>query len=465
VLRRLLDSPWTYFALAGVLLVVAILSQFEIRIPSRPVGAVEDVRELRERDDLNVVFIVIDTLRADRLGAYGYGRPTSPIMDDLASRGVRFAHVEAQSTWTKCSMASLWSGVYPTRTGITRFNDALPEAATLPAEMLRAAGFRTGGIWRNGWVATNFGFQQGFETYFRPLAQKLPERVRPRAGASLEGSDEDVTYSAIEFIKAHGHERFLLYLHYMDVHQYAYDGAAAELAFGTSYSDHYDSAIHWVDRNVGELMLALEDSGLFKKTLVVIASDHGEAFYEHSFEGHARNLYREVTEVPLLFVLPFRLEKGIVVEPLVRNVDVWPTILDLLGLPPIEGADGRSLLPLIEAAGRGQPAPEAEPAFAYLDRTWGWPGRESVPLASIRKDGKRLVLRRREGDAVELYDHATDPREQVNLAQSEPELVAELKPAAEAHLADTPIWGAAPQVQVDEMYKAQLRALGYVFDK
>ena len=467
MLRRLLDSPWTYFVLAGVLLMVAVLSQVQIRIPSRPEGSVEDVARLRERDDLNVIFILIDTLRADRLGAYGYRRPTTPIMDDLASRGIRFAHAEAQSSWTKCSMASLWSGVYPPRTGITRFNDAVPEKALLPAEILRAAGFRTGGIWRNGWVAPNFGFQQGFETYIRPQAQRLPERVQPRPGATLEGSDEDVTYSAIEFLKAHGHERFFLYLHYMDVHQYVYDGSAAELAFGTSYSDHYDSAIHWVDRNVGELMLALEDSGLFKKTIVVIGSDHGEAFYEHGFEGHARNLYREVTEVPLIFALPFRLEKELVVEPLVRNVDVWPTLLDMLGLPPLEDADGRSLLPLVEAAARGEPDPDGErTSISFLERSWGWPQqRERMPIVAYHKDGKRLIFHGFAQKQIELFDHEADPREQRDLAKSAPEeVVAEMKTAVEAHLGRPEIWGAAPQVEVDDMYKAQLRALGYALD-
>ena len=113
MLRRLLDSPWPYFIGAGLLLIAAIASQFEIRVPSRPEGRPADIATLRERDDLNVVFIVIDTLRADRLGAYGYERPTSQTMDTLASRGILFKNALSQSSWTKSSMASLWTSTLP----------------------------------------------------------------------------------------------------------------------------------------------------------------------------------------------------------------------------------------------------------------------------------------------------------------------------------------------------------------
>ncbi|MBW2387823.1 MAG: sulfatase-like hydrolase/transferase, partial [Deltaproteobacteria bacterium] len=135
---------------------------------SRPVGSIEDVAKLRDRDDLNVLFILIDTLRSDRLGSYGYSRDTSPFLDRLADTGVRFGRHLSQSSWTKASMTSLWSSVYPWRTGVTRFDHIIPEDAELAAETLQRAGFRTVGIWRNGWVSPSFGFQQGFDVYSRP---------------------------------------------------------------------------------------------------------------------------------------------------------------------------------------------------------------------------------------------------------------------------------------------------------
>ena len=121
--KRLLEQRWPWLVAAGVV-VVAFLSTFvEIQLPGdwdrRPRGSAEDIARLRDRGDLNVLFLVVDTLRAERLGSYGYGRDTSPVLDDLAHSGVRFARHLAQSTWTKSSMASLWTGLYPVGTRIT----------------------------------------------------------------------------------------------------------------------------------------------------------------------------------------------------------------------------------------------------------------------------------------------------------------------------------------------------------
>ena len=464
LLRRIYDSPWTWFALSAALLVAAVSTVVDVRLPARSEAPASEIASLPARGDLSVLFVLIDTLRADRLGAYGYGRPTSPTLDRLAATGIRFANVESQSSWTKCSMASLWTGLFPTRTGVTRFDHALPEQATLPAEIFAQAGFRTAGIWRNGWVAPNFGFGQGFETYLRPGPTTLPERFERRASGAtpIQGSDQDATGAAVSFLERFGQERFFLYVHYMDVHQYAYDQRAADLGFGSSYSDGYDSAIHWVDRNVAALLRALRDSDLAERTLIVIASDHGEAFLEHGGEGHARNLYREVTHVPLIIALPFELEHGLVVESQVRNVDIWPTLLELLGLPPLPGADGRSLLPLIEAAAAGSPPPPWPGSVAYLDQRWGRPEEPPSPLVSVREGGKSLLLARRQRDLIQLFDLGADPGEQHDLAATSPPWAAPLEARAEESLGWDPAFGEAPQVEVDRLMRDQLRALGYV---
>jgi arylsulfatase A-like enzyme len=464
LLRRIFDSPWTWFVLAAALLASAASMVIDVRLSPRSVAGSDAIAGLRARDDVSVVFVLIDTLRADRLGAYGYARPTSPTLDRLATTGIRFANVESQSTWTKCSMASLWTGLVPTRTGVTRFDHALPAAATLPAEILRDTGFRTAGIWRNGWVAPNFGFDQGFETYLRPTATALPERFERRSPAvtPINGTDEDATRAAVSFLERFGRERFFLYVHYMDVHQYAYDQRAADLGFGSSYSDGYDSAIHWVDRNVAALLRALRDGGLAQRTVVVIASDHGEAFMEHGSEGHARNLYREVTHVPLIIALPFELEQGIVVETQVRNTDLWPTLLDLLGLPALPGADGRSLLPLVEAAAQGGAAPAWPAAVGYLDQRWGRPSDPPSPLVSVREGGHSLFLARRNQDLREAYDLGADPGEQHDLAGENPPWAGPLADRAEEALAAKPEFGEAPKVEIDRLMQEQLRALGYM---
>jgi arylsulfatase A-like enzyme len=455
-----------YLALAVLLALGALLSQLELRLPLRPKGTVaEDLLALRQRDDVNVLFILIDTLRADHLGAYGYERATSPVMDELARVGIRFAHVESQSSWTKTSMASLWTGHHPARTGVHRFPHALPPAATLPAERFREAGFHTGGIFRNGWVAENFGFAQGFDLYVRPTPNMRPARFQRRNPSvhPLAGTELDVTDSAIQFLRTHAADRFLLYLHYMDVHQYLYDEHSAR--FGARYVDAYDNAIHWTDRNVGALVSALQELDLFGKTFIVIAVDHGEAFGEHGTEGHARNLYREVTEVPLILSPPLILEPGIVVEERVQNVDIWPTVLDLLGMPPLPDTDGRSLVPLIQAAaGAAEPGAELleRPALAQLDRSWGRDRFEPRPLVSVVKGPYRLVMPADAPEEGELYDRSSDQDEQRNLAAERPEVLAELRGEIERYLARSLAWEETPEVDIDAMHLEQLRALGYV---
>jgi len=468
VLRRILDSPAFYFVCAAILLVVAVASQFELSVPTRPVGSVQDIENLPALPDgeegLNVVLILIDTLRADRLGLYGYERDTSPTIDDLGRYGVVFRNVVSQSSWTKTSMASLWTGTYPVRHGVLRYNHVLPEDVKLPAEIFDEAGYRTAGIWRNGWVAPNFGFGQGFDVYVKPTIGRERANIKHSNPSSnrLQGTDVDLLRSATEFLGNFGHEKFFLYVHMMDLHQYVYDEKATD--FGPSYSDAYDKSINWTDRLVAALVQELDDRDLLKKTLVVIASDHGEAFQEHGSEGHARDLHREVTQVPLVLALPFRLDPGIQVEQRISNVDIWPTLLDLAGLPPMPGVDGVSRVPLIlEAGGESVQAAADGPSFSQLDRRWGHPRFEPRPLVAVTEDHLRLLVDTGDTDAVELYDLDADPKEQENLAKARPEDAARLKGEIDHYLENAePPWGAAPGVvELDEMKLNQLRALGY----
>ena len=465
MLRRLVESPSAYFAGAAILLLVVIAMQFDLRIPSRPKGTVEDLARLRTRGDLNVVFILVDTLRADRMSLYGYGRRTTPVIDDLANHGIVFERVIAQSSWTKTSMASLWTGTYPAAHGVLRFDNAIPDAAVMPAEIFKAAGYRTVGIWRNGWVAPNFGFAQGFDVYYTPKAGADARLQRHSPGvAFIGGTDEDVFMAARDFLEHFGQEKFFLYLHLMDLHQYVFDDDAD--AFGPTYSDAYDKAIDWTDRVIGAIVDALDAAGALPRTVIAISSDHGEAFLEHGREGHAYDLHREVVEVPYVIIPPLILDRGIRVEQTIANVDVWPTLLDLVGLPPLPEVDGRSMLPLILAAGGASPehapADLARPVVSHLDQHWG--GRaEAREWVSLTDGDSRLILQSDHPNSVAFYDRSSDPGEAMNRAAENP---PELKPMLEwvdRYLKDSePPWGVeSPTIEIDELRLHQLRALGY----
>ena len=428
----------------------------------RPSGSLDDIDALASRDDLNILFVLVDTLRADRLGSWGYERDTSPLIDRLARTGVRFDRHLAQSSWTKCSMASLWTGLYPARSGVTRYDHVTSPEARLPAEILRDAGFRTAGIFRNGWVAPNFGFAQGFETYHRPrpIPLRASER-RENPTLSVEGTDVSAIDSAISFLRAYGSERWFLYLHLMDIHEYVYDADSAR--FGTSYSDAYDQSILRLNRVLESLVAYLWEHDLADKTLIVIASDHGEAFGERGFEGHARNVYPEVTEVPLVLSFPFRLEPGLEVKVRTENVDIWPTILELAGLPPLEPSDGRSLVPLIRAAARGESlAEDGRAAIAHLDESWGREGQEAAPNVAVTSGDYRLVTRSGAHPGEELFDRRDDRFETSDVLAQNPEIAARLRERLRDYLESQPPWSeGTPTVELNEMELNQLRALGY----
>jgi arylsulfatase A-like enzyme len=247
----------------------------------------------------------------------------------------------------------------------------------------------------------------------------------------------------------------------MDVHQYAYSEDSA--LFGTSYSDSYDNSIRWVDSLLGHLFDELARRGLRERTLIVFAADHGEEFGEHDGEGHARNVYGEVTQTPLILGFPFRLESAVVVEGRSENVDLWPTVLEIVGLPPLPDVDGRSLVPQLVAAMGGGAEPEGDGvAFAQIDQRWGQTQEQPRPMVAMNEGRWRLIYRAANPSRSELYDKSEDPAEQENLAAEEPALIEAMNQKASTYLQSRPPWGKdTPNVEIDEMQLQQLRALGY----
>lgn len=458
--------PWL---LAASVVVIWFASQFvgiDRPITSRPSGTAEDLEALATRDDLNVLFVLVDTLRSDRLGAYGYDRDTSPAFDALAEGGIRFGRHLAQSSWTKSSMASLWTGLYPNRTGVTRLNHGLPDEAEMPAEIFRDAGYRTVGIWRNGWVSPTFGFAQGFDVYNRPVPSPVPPDIR-RANPTVQvgGSDFDAIASASEFMMSAGDDRWFAYLHLMDVHEYTYSHETA--LFGSTHSDIYDNSIRYVNDAYTLLEQALIASRNLDRTIVVIAADHGEAFRERGIEGHARKVYRETTETPFIIALPFELDTDVVIPSRTYNVDVWPTLLELIGLPEMAETDGISRRPEILAGLEGSDAAEPdEPlhGFAFLDQSWGNATMLSLPTVSVIDEPYRYVISHEPDKLIqeELFDSRADPAELENISEREPEVAERLRQYAEDYLATQPAWEEeVPSLELDELELNHLRALGY----
>jgi arylsulfatase A-like enzyme len=400
----------------------------------------------------NLVLIVVDTLRADRTTPYGFAE-TTPELARWAEQGVVFERALAQSSWTKISMASLLTSLWPRSHALREARDGLAEGALTLAEVLHGAGYRTWAVQTNGWLHPSFGFHQGFERYVFPSGRgaQLP---RPGIWPHVDRVVEEAT----RLLESHDSEApFFLYLHFMDVHEYA---APPEFKrFGTDAHGAYLAAVRWVDDGIRRVREVLDAQGFSERTLIVFASDHGESLGEHGRQGHARDLRAPVLHVPLVLRLPFPVEP-IRIAAQVRNLDIAPTLLELAGQAVPASFEGASLLPLVRADAadaRDRPGFSALGTPLYPDA--------AVQAAVALRDwsyARRLVPDARAGEEW-LFDLAIDPGEHVDLAQREPRTTARLRALLDAHLAAPPVPGVlARDVHIDPEIAERLRAMGYL---
>jgi arylsulfatase A-like enzyme len=416
----------------------------------RPVPPGEIPKRLAALGRPHIVLILVDTLRADWTTPYGFPEDTAPELARWAARGVLFERVLAQSSWTKMSVASLMTSLWPRSHAIRKPGDGLGEGAFTLAEVLHDAGYATYGVQTNGWLHQSFGFHQGFDRYVFPHGRgaRLPRsNVWPHV---------DRVYAEAErLIDAHdGARPFFLYLHFMDVHEYA---APPEFrTYGTDLKGTYLASIRWVNDGLARVIDKLDDAGALDRTIVVFGSDHGETFGEDGKHGHARNVLSQVLWVPLIVRFPFPVE-AVRVGTQVRNLDIAPTILDLAGVPVPASFEGRSLLPLVTGADGADPT-----SFAAL-------GQPLFPDASVQRsvnDGHWTYARNVELDDAEfLFDRSVDPGEQVNLIELEPAQAERMRARLDGHLASGAAEGVLEQdVRIDPAIAERLRAMGYLQD-
>jgi arylsulfatase A-like enzyme len=417
----------------------------------RPAAPDELLAKLARVERPHIVLILVDTLRRDRIAPYGFEAEISPELARWAERGVVFERVLAQSSWTKVSMASLLTSLWPRSHGVRLATDGLAEQALTLAEVLRDAGYRTYAVQSNGWLEQSFGFHQGFDHYVFPRARgSAPEM----STSSVWPHGERVFEEAGRLLDAHDEAQpFFLYLHFMDVHEYA---APPEFrSFGADRAGAYLSAIRWVDDVLERLRERFDREGLSERTVIVFVSDHGEAFGENRSYGHARNVFTPVLQVPLLLRFPFAVEP-LRVRTQVRTLDVAPTVLQLAGLPVPEGFEGESLLPLIAAP---DAAPD-RPNFAAL----GAPVFKGVVEQISVNDGSWSLARNLDEEGREfLFDRGVDPLEDANLLELEPAAAERMRTALDSHLAAGARPGTrATDVRIEPAIAERLRAMGYL---
>lgn len=393
----------------------------------------------------NIILVSIDALRADHLSHEGYGRPTTPTLDAWAEGGVRCRQAIAQSNWTLTSMASLITGIHPSRHNVLREDQRLPAAlAVLPA-WFRQAGYVTAVAQSNQWLHEQYGFCQGVDHYYFDPGSSPESPIR---------ADAQMVYVR-QWIERFRQQPFFLWLHLIEAHA-PYGGYLPPdsiTQFGLSELDKYDAAIRMLDDRLAALRQALRDQGIEDRTLIVVTSDHGEEFGDHGGTEHGRTLYQEMLHIPLIFYWPAGLPAGRVVEPIVQHIDVFPTLAELAGLPA-PPVDGKSLVPLMRAGtGAG-----AQPAFSQS----GSLDPERLALISvITPDGWKGIEDLKDG-RIAVYHLTLDPHEQQDLNAHHAARTQALQQLLDAWRSQKTIVEASPPVVLDRAAKERLRSLGYL---
>ena len=357
----------------------------------------------------NLLLITVDTVRADVLGCYG-GSVETPVIDRLAAEGVRFDNAWTVTPLTLPSHASILTGLYPPSHGIrenTNFRLA-PGVRTL-AEHLRENGYRTRAVVSSFVLSGIFGLDQGFDVYDEPRSGKMimPGGRSVEFREILERKAGETTRQVLNGLDPAMDQPYFLWVHYFDPHS-AYEPPEP---FASRYRDDlYRGEVAYVDSEIGRLLSGLKERDLLENTLVAVVADHGESLGEHGEATHGLFVYRSTIQVPLILHMPGVVEQGAIRTDPVSVVDLVPTVLDLMEVPPIA-------LPA-EVAGRsvaGVVAPQALYAESELSmRAYGW-----APLYSLHDGGTRFIA----APEPELYDMTADRGERVNLASSRPEQV------------------------------------------
>jgi len=466
-------APWVL--VAGLGLLAAILFQ-----PGQ------------EKERVDVIVLLVDALRADELGSYGYPRATTPAIDSLAADGILFEQAVSASTFTKSSIASLFTGRYPYQHGVywgshredpedpdSVTADVLSAAETTLAEVLRDHGYLTAAWVQNSHLRGGQGFAQGFVDY--QDQQGSIERIHRRFTRWLRGGGRRYP--------------FFSYLHYIDLHDpYRPEppyttlfGGAADLAFYdgidlarwgtflqrvrsgeerltaaqlTQLRAYYDGQLRAIDDRLATLFAFLKREGRYANSLIVLTSDHGDGFGEHGFISHSTDPYEELVRVPLIIKLPANRSAGKRIADQVRLVDLYPTLLELVGVQAKADLAGCSLVPLIRLGERPEEMEHCGDAVIEIAQEGGY------PVVGVRNERYKYIHHQHRDD--ELYDLVADPGEQDNLlsltARSPLALSGEPLRLERLALAVVEQRGArkAERVQLDEETIRELKALGYL---
>lgn len=434
--------------------------------------------------DINVLLIVIDALRADHLGCYGYERNTSPHLDAFAKEGVLFKNCYVPSSWTKPSIASLLTSLYPSTHGAISWGSALPGEVTSLAEIFKREGYVTYSYVANPNLKTIFNFNQGFDFFddylmrdklyyaaLRNLQANLPVLKKITRKEFLFSDRDNIRLAnarIIPWLEAYKSNNFFMYLHYMDPHDPYSPSPPYDKMYpyvkGDSNSENislYDGEIRFADEYIGRLFEKLKSLGVYDKSLIVITSDHGEAFGEHNDKRHGHTVYNELLKVPLIIKYPGSAGANVRIEKQVRIIDIMPTILEVAHIPCDINLEGSSLLTLLH--GKRQ-MNFCEYIYVELDYN------DNVMQGLIKNNEwkyiftKKSILRNVEKmGQEELYNLIEDPGELNNLREQKRMILNVMRNKIDFYKRHCEKMAIRPsQAELDHETIQNLKSLGYL---
>ena len=435
----------------------------------------------KDISDKQIIILLIDALRADHLGCYGYDRNTSPVIDQFANDAVVFKQAITQSTFTKTSIASVFTSKNPynhkvylgnskdTENKIT--SDVLSKEENTLAEILLKNGFITNAWIHNLHLSSFMGFSQGFVGYHEQL-----------------GSIENINNKYLDWMSKIGKNyRFFSYIHYIDLHDPYKPKPPYDKMYG-SYSDfysnidcanwgvyledirkgkitlskkqvdqlkaYYDGLISYIDKQIGYLLKELKEKGVYDNSLIILIADHGDGFMEHKFISHSYKPYDELLRVPLIVKFPRLKWRGNVINKQVRLIDVMPMILDYMNIEFNENMDGFSLLNYLRNGSCNKKIDFPQYAITEIFEE------NSYPISSIRTENYKYIHYQRKED--EFYNLKKDPLEKNNIININSKLVEKFHKMQMDIVAQRSQRNAVKKVVLDKETVEELKTLGYI---
>ncbi|MBC7348926.1 MAG: sulfatase-like hydrolase/transferase [Candidatus Aminicenantes bacterium] len=406
------------------------------------------LKSVRGQKNFNIILITVDTLRADRLGCYGFTPNVTPTMDRMAASGVRFENCIAQTPLTLPSHTTILTGTLPIYHGV-RDNGGFvvpPQLQTL-AEAFKTAGYKTAAFVSAYVLDSKWGLNQGFDYYFDRFDLGRFEKI---SLGEVQRRAEETIDEALNWLEKNKSQKFFAWIHLYDPHT-PYEPPEP---FKSQFADRpYLGEIAYTDSQLARFWNFLEKEQLLNNLFLVLASDHGESLGEHGETTHGFFVYQEGIHVPLIFVTPFERFQGKTYSGVVTLADIMPSLLEMTGLPVPAEVQGQSLVRYF--SGRKKPVDNLVYSETFYPRYhYGW-----SELRSFQNNRYKLII----APVPELYDLKVDPDEQKNLVYIEKKIYQELTRLAEDFEKKAGDSALEPDfASVDEETREKLAALGYL---